>query len=130
MNDFFAGIIQEDPSNLYFCICFRGLSNPYNDITEEVYWSYSFGEEINVAIETGGNEEPLVMIGVRLNRAIIIRRQPNFFHTRWNISHTEPDFDNIPRNNLVKSNFGCGKADLLQKMWIDDLSFQMRFEYF
>jgi len=133
MNEFFAGVIQDDPSNLYFCICFRAeppaddAAGTGVDDSGEVFWTYTYKDEINVAVETGGADpdEPLVMIGVRLNRAIILRRQPNFFHTRWNISHSEPEFDKNPRNNLIRTSPGCGKADLLQEMWINDLSFQM-----
>ena len=37
------------------------------------------------------------------NKAVLIRRQPNWFHTRWNISHTEPEFDITVRKNYLEN---------------------------
>ena len=69
-----------------------------------ITWMTSQTDERNVAIQTGGRGgEELVMVGVQINKAILIRRQPNWFHTRWNISHTEPEFDKTFRKNFSQN---------------------------
>ena len=77
---------------------FPGLPDGNIEGPNGITWTTSQTDERNVAIQTGGRGgEELVMVGVQINKAILIRRQPNWFHTRWNISHTEPEFDTTTR---------------------------------
>ena len=77
---------------------FPGLPDGNMQGPNGITWTTSQTDERNVAIQTGGRGgEQLVMVGVQINKAILIRRQPNWFHTRWNISHTEPEFDTTTR---------------------------------
>lgn len=83
------------------------------------------GNPDNVAIQ---KKNDLVMMGIKVDLAIVTRRVPNFIHTKWNISHADPEFDLTGRNNSISSDIppGCGKADILQQMWTSNLDFQMQ----
>ena len=72
------------------------------------------------------------MVGVKVNQAIAIRRPPNFIHAKWNISHSDQFFDSAPRNGISVPGTlhnGCGKADILQEMWTNNLDFQLESDY-
>ncbi|CBY42280.1 unnamed protein product, partial [Oikopleura dioica] len=68
-----------------------------------------------------------VMYGIEVSLGISTRRRPKFIHTKWNISHSDPDFDFTPRieQASLTKDVACGKADLLRDAWVNDLGTQM-----
>ena len=114
-NNVFDKIISEDRSNGYVCVCFEAPGQPEQD--GQVYWSFDETSPQTSTYEVGGTgRQNLVMFGIEVNYAILLRRQNNWFHTRWNISHSEPDFDTVHRYGTGSrlEYAGCGKVFRVQ----------------
>ena len=77
----------------------RTVSTVNGKIISSVYWSFDQTNENVATYEIGDRKlrKPLVMFGIEVNYAILLRRRNNWFHTRWNISHSAPDFDSAQR---------------------------------
>ena len=112
-NYVFDKIISEDRSNGYVCVCFEAPGQPEQD--GHVFWSFDQTSP-QTATHQVDNNRNLVMFGIEVNYAILLRRQNNWFHTRWNISHSEPDFDTVHRygTGYRLEYAGCGKVFIVQ----------------
>lgn len=67
------------------------------------------------------------MRGVEVDNSISIYATPDFVHTKWDISHEQPLFDYEPRPNCKGSCNAnpCGKADVMQQLWFDNVKMQL-----
>jgi len=120
--------ILKDTSNVYYCISFKAESDGNRfDENNEIFWSYfaRAPEKNKLTIVT---DNGFIMMGVRLGTGVTLRREPNFIHAKWNISHSDPFFDRTQRDNIIRpsQNPGCGKADIMMQKWTDQLDFQMK----
>ena len=108
MNSVFDKVIIEDATNGYVCVCFD-IPSTEQETRNQVFWDvFQVSEQIATSVQS--QDRTVVMYGVEVNIAIFLRRRANWFHTRWNISHTEPDFDSARRSNIDSEYPGCGKV--------------------
>ena len=86
------------------------------------------GVRVGLAIVTRRLVNPLIFLAQKVYN--LISRSPNFIHTKWNISHADPFFDKTDRyGELSDDSAGCGKADLMQNMWTNNLEYQLLSDY-
>ena len=108
MSSVFDKVIIDDATNGYICVCFETPATE-QETEDQVFWDV-FQTSKQIATNVQSQDRTVVMFGVEVNIAIFLRRRANWFHTRWNISHTEPDFDTTSRNDIDTEYPGCGKV--------------------
>jgi hypothetical protein len=110
MENYFRKYIQDDFTNTYVTVgwCAEPEDNK-PDINGNVWWYDGWDDPAN-----GGSDKPyyvvdanwgnvkacngagMIMRGIEVDNSISIYANPDYFHTKWDISHEQPMFDYSP----------------------------------